>query len=137
MCGADALKLGSPALGKFYIITDGEEQYFWKILNEAGMAMGFDDLFSKFHLPTTLLFFFAYIANVVGWILGKKLKLNPFNVKMLTIDRYFSLENSRKDLKYAPLYSFEDSWKLTIEWYRANWLPGFLSKRATNTRKSD
>eukprot|EP00978_Attheya_sp_CCMP212_P017177 scaffold45584_cov39-Attheya_sp.AAC.7 len=137
MCGADALVPDFIGMGQFYIITDGPEQYFWDILNDAGMSMGFQDLTTKFHLPTPLLMTIAYICNVVGFLIGKKLKLNPFNVKMLTIHRYFSIENATRDLKYEPLFEFDPSWKRTIEWYKINWLPGYLERETKGCKKSN
>ena len=129
MCGADALEEGSPVLGKFYIVTDGPEQPFWGILNIAVVAMGFTDLFQKLHLPVWFLMGLAYICEVVGFIFNKKLKLNVFNVKMLTIHRYFSIENAKNDLKYEPLFTFDEAWPITVEWFKLNWLPGFLEKK--------
>jgi len=129
ICGADSLYAGSQSLAKFYIVTDGPEQYFWQILNRVIVAMGFTDLFCKFHLPTWFLMTLAYACNVLGWILGKKFKLNPFNVKMLTIHRYFSIENSKRDLKYEPLVPFEEAWEKTIVWHKQNWLPGFIQRQ--------
>jgi nucleoside-diphosphate-sugar epimerase len=128
MCGADALTPGNPALGKFYIVTDGEDQKFWRRINEAGMAMGFADLFAKFHLPTWFMLILGAVCEVAGWVIGKKLKINIFNVKMLTIHRYFSIENARRDLGYEPLVTFEEGWKSTIQWFKENWLPGWREK---------
>jgi nucleoside-diphosphate-sugar epimerase len=131
MCGADSLDGDNKDMvgGKFYIITDGEPVYFWKFINQAVMAMGFADIEDKFHLPTWLLYSLAYICNIVGWILGgKKFKLNPFNVRMLTIHRYFSIENAQRDLHYQPVMSHDEAWALTIRWFQDNWLPGFLEK---------
>lgn len=136
ICGADALQRGSNALGKFYIITDGPEQYFWKVLNTASVAMGFNDLFEKFHYPTFFLMTIAYIANVIGFLTGRKFKLNPFNVKMLTIHRYFDIENSIKDLNYKPLFSFEEGWAKTINWHKEHWLPTYLERRAAGKGSS-
>jgi nucleoside-diphosphate-sugar epimerase len=68
-----ALVPDGPALGKFYIVTDGKthpggEQYliFWKILDEAVTAMGFTSLWDKFHLPKGLLMFVATICEFIG-----------------------------------------------------------------------
>ncbi len=130
ICGADVLQKDSKALGKFYIITDGPEQYFWKILNRAVVGMGFKDLFKRFHYPTWFLMGIAYVANGIGMILGKKFKLNPFSVKMLTIHRYFNIENSIKDLKYEPVVNFEEAWTKTIEWHSIHWLPKYLERKA-------
>jgi nucleoside-diphosphate-sugar epimerase len=130
LCGADALVPDSPCLGKFYIITDGADQYFWYMLNDAIMAMGFDDLTRYKHLPVWLLMMVAYVCNVIGFLTGRKLKLNPFNVKMLTIHRYFSIQNAGKDLKYQPVKPFSQAWPETIAWFKEHWLPGFLEQQA-------
>jgi nucleoside-diphosphate-sugar epimerase len=97
--GAQALYPGSPALGKFYIITDGPPVNFWKALDQAVIAMNFVSLFRKFHLPTWFMMAIAYLTlflgNLYGTITGTPkhivnyhLKLNPFAVKMLVINRY-------------------------------------------------
>jgi sterol-4alpha-carboxylate 3-dehydrogenase (decarboxylating) len=138
ICGADALYPDSPALGKFYICTDGEPQYLWDMINVAVVAMGFADLHSKFHLPVWFLYSIAYLANVVGWAVGKKFKLNPFNIRMMTIHRYFSIENAQRDLKYEPLKKFDEAWPETIQWFKENWLPGFNAKSSeSKSSKAD
>eukprot|EP00536_Pseudo-nitzschia_multiseries_P001372 jgi/Psemu1/181088/e_gw1.18.260.1 len=125
LCGADALYKNSPALAKFYVITDDKPQYFWKILNQAVVAMGFVDLYSKFHLPVWLLFTAAYFCDFLTLLTGKKFKLTPFTVKMLIINRYFNIKNAKRDLQYVPLISFEKGWPETIEWFKINWLPEY------------
>jgi nucleoside-diphosphate-sugar epimerase len=130
-CGLDKLDepQGHPSHGKFYIITDNEDQLFWEIINEAGIAMGFTDLTKKFHLPVWLLYALAYVCDFLSACTGGtiKFKLNPFNVKMLTIHRYFSIENAIRDLQYEPILPFSTAWPQTLAWFRANWLPQFLS----------
>jgi nucleoside-diphosphate-sugar epimerase len=126
MCGADALYKNSPALGKFYIITDGKPVKFWEFINQAIVAMGFVDLTTKWHLPVWLLYAVAYVANVIGAMIGKKFKLNPFNVRMLTMHRYFSLENAKRDLHFEPVVDQSVAWPATIAWFKEHWLPGFL-----------
>lgn len=133
LCGADALEAtDSPCGGKFYIVTDGPNVDFWQFLNQAVMACGFDDLYAKFHLPTWFLYTLAYACNVVSFITRRKFKLNPFNVKMLTIHRYFSIVNAQRDLQYQPVVSTEVGWPSTIEWFQKHWLPTFA---ATNNLK--
>lgn len=137
--GYAALYANSPALGKFYIITDGPPIKFWKVLDEAAIAMGFTSLWSKFHLPTWLMMGIAYMVvffgNIYGFltntpkhVVNYRLKLNPFAVKMLVIDRYFDIANARRDLKYEPVIEFEDGWKQTISWFKENWLPKHNNK---------
>lgn len=134
--GAEALYPGSPALGKFYIVTDGPAVKFWRVLDQAIIAMGFVSLFSKFHLPTWFMMGLAYITvflgNIFSMISGIPkhkvnyyLKLNPFAVKMLVINRAFNISAAKRDLKYEPIYTFEEGWASTIEWFQKNWLPKY------------
>jgi nucleoside-diphosphate-sugar epimerase len=125
LCGADALYQGSPALATYYVVTDEGPRYFWKVLNQAIVAMGFTDLYSKFHLPLWLLFGVAHFCDFLTVLTGKQFKLKPFTVKMLIIHRYFDISNAKRDLKYVPLISFEDGWAQTIEWFKVHWLPNY------------
>lgn len=106
---------GSPALGKFYISTDGathtfKEGYceFWPEVDKTVIDMGFPSLCSKFHLPVCLMMFLGWCCEIVGSIIGKKLKLSRFTVKMLTMHRWFNIEPTHRDLKYEPLIGFKD-----------------------------
>ena len=137
--GYEALYPGSPALGKFYVVTDGPEQKFWRVLDQAVVGMGFTSLWTKFKLPTWFMMGLAYVVVCVGsiWsalsgtpkhVVNYRLKLNPFSVKMLVINRYFNIDAAVKDLKYKPLINFEEGWADTIDWFKANWLPKFLKK---------
>jgi nucleoside-diphosphate-sugar epimerase len=136
--GAEALYPGSPALGKYYVVTDGPAIQFWKVLDEAVVAMGFYSLWKKFHLPTMFMMGVAYLVlvlgNLYGWLTGTPshivnyhLKLNPFAVKMLVINRHFDISGAKRDLKYEPVIPFEQGWAQTIEWFKENWLPTYLA----------
>jgi nucleoside-diphosphate-sugar epimerase len=128
LCGADALYVNSPALAQFYIVTDDHPVRFWNMLNSAVRAMGFTNLHSKFPYPVWFLYLFAYIAQMLGYLLGRKFKLNPFNVTMLTIHRYFDISNAKRDLHYQPLVAFDTAWPLTIDWFQQHWLPGYQAR---------
>jgi nucleoside-diphosphate-sugar epimerase len=78
-----ALRKDGPALGRFYIVTDGKthpdgEQYllFWRELDVAVRAMGFVSLWDKAKLPRGLLMCLACVCEVLGKILGITMKLN-------------------------------------------------------------
>lgn len=137
--GEEALYPDSPALGKFYIITDGPAVVFWRALDQACVAMGFTSLFSKTKLPEWFMMGLAVLVVWVGnlfaaltgtpkHVVNKYLKLNPFAVKMLVIHRYFDISAAERDLKYTPLISFEHGWRDTIAWFKDNWLPNIKSK---------
>lgn len=119
-----ALRKGSPALGKFYIVTDGPARKFWDELERASVGMGYPSLKGKFHLPLWLLLPIAATCECLSYLFGVRLKLNRFAVKMLVIHRYFDISNAKRDLKYEPIIKFEDGWKETIQWFRENWLTG-------------
>ena len=53
-------------IGKYYVITDGPPQYFWKVLDQAVIAMGFTSLFSKFKIPGWLIMGLAYLVVFLG-----------------------------------------------------------------------
>lgn len=100
----------------------------WKEIDRACVAMGFDSIFEKVKLPYWFLMIIAYVCVAIGWILGKTLKLNPFNIKVMTMHRWFTVDAAIRDLKYEPIIGFEDGWKDTCAYFKKHWLPGF--KRA-------
>jgi nucleoside-diphosphate-sugar epimerase len=138
--GYEALYAHSPALGRFYVVTDDGSSYFWKILDEAIVSMGFASIWKKMKLPTALMMFLGYLCLILGNIFASltgtpkhkvnyALKLNPFAVKMLVINRYFDISNAKRDLHYKPLITFDQGWKQTIEWFQKNWLPNYQNKK--------
>jgi nucleoside-diphosphate-sugar epimerase len=137
MCGADALYPDSPALAKFYIITDDEVVDLWSTINEAVVYMGFEDLNSKFHLPIWLLYLIATIANIMGWILNKKFKLNYFSLRIMTMHRYFDISAAKTYLKYTPVRPYSDAWPGTLEWFKENWLADFRRAQLQSNKKKD
>lgn len=130
------VNIDSPACGKFYIVTDGTthpngEQYliFWEVLNEAIIAMGFTSLYTRMKLPKTLLLVVATICEILGKILGVTMKLNRFNVIVLTMHRWFDIAASHRDLNYTPIIDFREGWDETLVWFKAHW----LSKQRVNS----
>ncbi|KAL3791782.1 hypothetical protein ACHAWO_005702 [Cyclotella atomus] len=125
-----ALYPNSPALGKFYIVTDGTthpegNQYlnFWRILDEAVIGMGAKSLWSKAHLPKGLLLVVAFFCDLMGKMFGVTFKLNTFSVIVLTMHRWFDISAAEKDLGFKPIIDFREGWDETIVWFRENWLP--------------
>ena len=125
----------SPVLGKFYISTDGKthpngNQYavFWKELDKAVVAVGATSLWSKFHLPFWLLYPIGLVCELFQWISGITMKLNVFNVFVLTMNRWFNIEAIEKDLGYQPIIPFERGWQDCIQWFVENWVPDYRKR---------
>jgi nucleoside-diphosphate-sugar epimerase len=144
-----ALYPGSPALGKFYIVTDMETHtnpgtvlrlgvqsclthapaegscFFYDELDKAVTGMGFTSIKSKFSVPKWLLVIIAWFLAWITYFTGVTFKLTPFTVTMMTMNRWFDCSAAVRDLGYKPILSFQTEWPNTIDWFRKNWLPGF------------
>lgn len=105
----------SKAAGKYYIVTDGGAQYMWGALDWACRSAGYVSLLNKFNINTCLLYPAAYAALALGKVLGKPMKLNPFVVKMVSMHRYFNVDNLRNDVGYYPIRAFDEAWPETME----------------------
>jgi len=75
-----------------------------------------------------LLTVLAYICDFIGWIVGKKMKLTPFTVRLLTMHRWFSFERAERDLRYKPIIPFKEGYEETIQWFKKEWLPTYLDR---------
>jgi len=135
----EALYPKSPALGKFYIVTDAETHpnpdgsaNMWDLFEEAVVGMGFPSIKAKWSVPTWLIMAIAYLCSFVSILTGVRFKLNPFAVRMMTMDRWFNTSAAAKDLKYRPILDFKKEWPNTIKWFRENWLPKFKQSQKQN-----
>ena len=72
-----------------------------------------------------LLWSLAAVCELIQWCVGITLKLNYFNVKMLTMHRWFNIDAAEKDLNYQPIVGFREGWADTLVWFRQHWLPTF------------
>lgn len=95
--------------GKFYVVTDGDAQYFWKAIDLGCRKLGFDSVWDKKFISKHFAIFIGYLGEVLAF-LGKKTKLNVFAIKMLMNNRYFSIKQAQKDFGYKPLFRFEEKW---------------------------
>ncbi|KAA8491174.1 3beta-hydroxysteroid-dehydrogenase/decarboxylase isoform 1 [Porphyridium purpureum] len=116
--GSVALFPGSPVLGKFYIATDGPPQKLWYLLDRAITELTpHPSLFSKTKVPYSIMMGIARICQAINGVFGTSIALRPFVVKMLTIERTFNIANIQTDFGYQPLYSFDEAFPATLNWY--------------------
>ena len=124
--GERALYPNSPALKKFYICTDGEPVKLWDFLERAFVELGYPSLKKKFKLPGWYFMMpLAYACDAVGYVVGKKFKLTPFSVRMLLINRWFNIEAAKNDLGYEPIYTPDEAWAKTKDWFENVWKPKY------------
>lgn len=65
------------------------------------------------------------MCEAIGWLLGFTLKLNVFNVRVLTMHRWFKITKAEAELGFQPIISFQEGWGDTLAWFRQHWLPTF------------
>jgi len=116
--GHAALYDGSPALGNYYLVTDGAPQNFWHVMDRSVTRMGGVSLQDKLKVPRVLMLAVAYLLKAVALVTGRQFRINPFTVRMLTIDRYFDISDAVRDLKYAPLIDFDRAYDRTLNWFQ-------------------
>lgn len=109
---------------------DWEPVKLWPFIDRALMEiLGQESLFKKFKLPGwSFMYPLGRICEVVGYLMGKKLKLTTFSVRMLLINRYFNGDAARDDLKYEPIVKPDEAWKRTLTWFKKEWLPKYGPK---------
>lgn len=129
--GAEALRPGSVALGRFYVVTDPDSVLLWDAFDKAVVGVGLASIKSRRAIPLPVMLVAASltvgVARIMSKITGRpfsalmrRLKLTPFSVRMLAIDRWFNIARAEQELEYKPLYAFADGWAQTIEWFRAH-----------------
>lgn len=110
-CIAEALKRdcnGATFLAAAENLTYGE--FFTKIHQHAGQ----NPLMIK--IPAIVLLITGLIGNFIGWITGKKQKLNYSSARLLCLDNYYSGEKSETylNVKYRPV---KEAIKDAIAWF--------------------
>ena len=67
----------------------------------------------------------VYPVKLPKGFLSLVLKLNVFNVKMLTMHRWFNISAAERDLGYTPIVGYAEGWADCLTWFKGNWLPKF------------
>lgn len=98
---------GSPTLGKFYVVTDGNTHpdprgfaLFWDTYDDFGKHLGFPSLKDKYSVPSWVLFPLASAAEWASWMTGIRFKLGVFQARMMTMHRWFNIDAAINELGY-------------------------------------
>mmetsp|Transcript_65947 Transcript_65947/g.137714 ORF Transcript_65947/g.137714 Transcript_65947/m.137714 type:complete len:444 (+) Transcript_65947:77-1408(+) len=105
----------SKAAGEFFVVTDGTAVSFWDAVNDAVVELGYPSIYERVRYPMPLLVVVAWIGVLFTKITGKFIKLTPFTLRMLVINRTFCTAKARHVLGYRPVISFQNGWEATVE----------------------
>eukprot|EP00501_MAST-03F_sp_TOSAG23-6_P001550 GSMAST32.ASY1.ANO1.1614.1 assembled CDS len=114
--------------GQSYFITDGGARNFWNEIDEAVCMCGLPSIRQKFKLPVVFLYFLSYLCSLYSFFSGKFVRLTPFTVCMLTIDRHFCIEKARRELGYIPIRTFDEAWPKAVNAILRRDFPHLLKK---------
>mmetsp|Transcript_42161 Transcript_42161/g.98880 ORF Transcript_42161/g.98880 Transcript_42161/m.98880 type:complete len:731 (-) Transcript_42161:77-2269(-) len=104
----------SAAAGEFFVVTDGGAYNFWDCVDHAVVECGYPSLRQKLHLSPALLWCVAHAGALYTRLTDRFVKLTPFTLRMLVINRTFCSAKARHVLGYAPVISFEEGWASTV-----------------------
>ncbi len=118
LLAADNLEGSHSAAGKAYFISQGKPVNLWQWINTLFQDVGVPPV------TRTVPFALAYGAGTILESVYKisfcenEPKMTRFLAEQLAKSHYFSIENARRDLGYAPIVSTEEGMKRLLNWIR-------------------
>nr|XP_027788954.1 short-chain dehydrogenase/reductase family 42E member 1 [Marmota flaviventris] len=117
---SEALKAdkGHIASGQSYFISDGQPVNNFEFFRPLVEGLGYT--FPSTRLPLTLIYCFAFLTELIHFILGRLYNFQPFltrtEVYKTGVTHYFSLEKARQELGYEPQpFDLQE----VVEWFKA------------------
>ncbi|KAM4559240.1 hydroxy-delta-5-steroid dehydrogenase, 3 beta- and steroid delta-isomerase 1 [Odontesthes bonariensis] len=106
--------------GKFYFVSDDTPPVSYSDFNHVVMSpLGFS-IQEKLLVPLRILYIFCFFLETLCMMLRPFMRIvPPLNRQLLTMLNTtftFSYQKAKKDLGYAPRYSWEEARKRTTEW---------------------
>eukprot|EP00485_Elphidium_margaritaceum_P006548 CAMPEP_0202687828 /NCGR_PEP_ID=MMETSP1385-20130828/3423_1 /ASSEMBLY_ACC=CAM_ASM_000861 /TAXON_ID=933848 /ORGANISM="Elphidium margaritaceum" /LENGTH=627 /DNA_ID=CAMNT_0049342677 /DNA_START=183 /DNA_END=2066 /DNA_ORIENTATION=+ len=98
--------------GEFYFVTDDGAYNIWDKIEAAikEYDASITPITQRMYLNKYLLYALGYVGELYTKATGKFVKLTPFTVRMLTMNRYFSIKKIKTELGYRPLIEHEKGW---------------------------
>ena len=131
---ADALELSSPLAGSAYFITNQDPRPFWGTIGDILDGLGY--VRPSIRLPFALVYFLAFIAETVSWVLSPLVRIPVGNftrprITLSVCERQVSSDKARRDFGYVPEVSMAEGIKRTIAHFRAKGLAAVPGKRGS------
>ncbi|XP_062860951.1 short-chain dehydrogenase/reductase family 42E member 1 [Trichomycterus rosablanca] len=130
---AEALTEGRQhrAAGQAYFISDGRPVNNFEFFRPLVEGLGYS--FPHLRLPVSLIYFFAFLTEMVHRVVGRVYDFQPLltraEVYKTGVTHYFSMDKARAELGYDPKeYDLEE----VVEWFRSR---GHGRKRVDSANK--
>ncbi|XP_034975237.2 short-chain dehydrogenase/reductase family 42E member 1 isoform X2 [Zootoca vivipara] len=122
---------GHRSAGQAYFISDGRPINNFDFFRPLIEGLGYP--FPTYRLPLSVVYFFAFLTEMVHSVVGRLYNFQPFltrtEVYKTGVSHYFSLEKAKRELGYAPCpHSIEES----VEWFKSH---GYVHKSRSYTAK--
>ena len=109
--------------GKAYFVTDNTPSLSVFELNEPYLS-AFGYRYTKIAIPFTFLYIVLLLFEIVVWLLKPiyplRLTMSRYSVVRLYYGHTFSRNNLHSDTGYEPRYTYEESFKRTLNYYLEN-----------------
>jgi nucleoside-diphosphate-sugar epimerase len=119
---ADALMKKPEVAGNVYFITDGESYNFFKLFDQVVLGAGYKIWPKNLWLPRGLAYSIGACSELIAILARPVKKYTPkfsrFAVTYTCTDFTFTADKAKKELRFIPKYSFEESLKRTIDFYK-------------------
>ncbi|KAM3624770.1 uncharacterized protein V6R79_001364 [Siganus canaliculatus] len=117
---ADALtsKQQHRSAGQAYFISDGRPVNNFEFFRPLVEGLGYP--FPKLRLPISLIYFFAFLTEMIHHVIGPFYNFQPLltrtEVYKTGVTHYFSMAKAKEDLGYEPLeYNLDE----VVQWFRS------------------
>ncbi|KAL7870218.1 hypothetical protein SRHO_G00077150 [Serrasalmus rhombeus] len=106
------------AAGQAYFISDGRPVNNFEFFRPLVEGLGYS--FPKLRLPISLIYFFAFLTEMVHSVVGRVYNFQPLltrtEVYKTGVTHYFSMDKAKAELGYDPrVYDLKEA----VEWFRS------------------
>ncbi|KAJ3035785.1 hypothetical protein HDV00_003410 [Rhizophlyctis rosea] len=126
LLAADKLAPENGSAGEAFNITNTEPIFFWDYSRYFFAALGIQpDQIQRTSIPKPVAYLIGYMCDAYKVVISPFKKVEPtlsaFRVKITMSNRYLDCGKAERVLGYRPLYSFEESMRRTMVYWKRVW----------------